>query len=197
MATRRPDVLVVATRNPHKLQEFGRLLGPFGIALEPLGDDARLPPETGATFAENALAKARAAATAMQRPAIADDSGIEAEDLAGAPGVRSARYAGPHATDAENLEKLMREAAPGSGLRYVCALAYCEPLGGEERVFFGDCVGRLAPAARGSRGFGYDPVFLADAAGHNRTMAELSNEEKDSISHRGHAARKLMRWLGQ
>jgi XTP/dITP diphosphohydrolase len=187
--------LVLATRNPHKLAEFRRLLAPAGIVVTPLPEGTQLPPEDGQTFAENALPKARGAAAATGSPAIADDSGIEAEALGGAPGVRSARYAGAHAGDEENLEKLMREAPPGSGLRYVCALAYVDPRTGEERVFFGDCRGRLAETTRGARGFGYDPAFVPDEDGERRTMAELTDEQKDAISHRGHAARKLIGWL--
>jgi XTP/dITP diphosphohydrolase len=187
--------LVLATRSPHKLRELGRLLASAGIAVEPLPAGIALPPEDGATFAENALPKARAAAAATGRPAIADDSGIESEALGGAPGVRSARYAGPDASDEENLIKLMREAPAGSRLRYVCALAYVDPATGEERVFLGECRGRLAGAPRGSGGFGYDPAFLPDEDGHNRTMAELTDREKDAISHRGRALLELVRWL--
>ena len=184
--------LVLATRNEHKLRELGRMLD--GVALEPLPEGVTLPPEDGDTFAANALGKARAAAAALGRPAIADDSGIEAEALGGAPGIRSARYAGPAATDAENLAKLRAEAPPGSGLRYVCVMAYAEP-GGEERTFEGICGGTLAADARGSGGFGYDPAFLPDDVADGRTMAELSDAEKDAISHRGRAARALLGWL--
>src|SRR6202000_1864680 len=102
---------VLATRNPHKLREFNRLLAPASVAVSPLPDDVPLPPEVGATFADNALPKARAAADATGRAAIADDSGIEASALGGRPGVRSARFAGEHATDAQNLAQLLREAA--------------------------------------------------------------------------------------
>ena len=115
--------LVLASRNAHKLKEMRRLLEPAGIAVEELPAEVKLPPEDGATFADNAVPKALAAAAAVGRPAIADDSGIEAAVLGGAPGVRSARYAGVGATDEENLEKLVREAPPDSRLRYVCALA--------------------------------------------------------------------------
>ena len=190
--------LVLATRNPHKIREFERLLEPAGIALEPLPAGIELPPEDGNTFAANALPKANTAAAATGRPAIADDSGIEAEALGGAPGVRSARYAGEHASDQENLDKLLREAPAGSRLRYVCALGYADPAG-EERLFFGYSLGRLADHPRGSGGFGYDPAFVPDAeSGHGgggRTMAELSDAEKDAISHRGAAARALIEWL--
>jgi XTP/dITP diphosphohydrolase len=190
-----PDSLLLATRNPHKVREFRRLLAPAGIAVEPLPDEIELPPEDGATFSDNALSKARAAAAATGRAAIADDSGIESEALGGAPGVRSARYAGNGASDEENLDKLIREAPFGSPLRYVCALAYVDPSGGAQRVFFGECRGRLAEVPRGSGGFGYDPAFLPNENGHNRTMAELSDNEKDAISHRGRAVTELIRWL--
>ena len=188
---------VLATRNPHKLAEFSRVLAPAGIAVRPLPADVTLPPEDGDTFADNALPKARTAAQATGRPSIADDSGIESEALGGAPGVRSARYAADDATDQENLDKLMREAPAGSRLRYVCALAYVHPGTGEERVFFGECTGRLADSPRGSGGFGYDPAFLPDADGQTRTMAELSELEKDAISHRGNAIRALLEWLNR
>ena len=187
--------LVLASRNAHKLKEMRRLLEPAGIAVEELPAGVELPPEDGATFADNAVPKALAAAAAVGSPAIADDSGIEAAALRGAPGVRSARYAGPDATDEENLRKLERDVPSDSRLRYVCALAYVNPDTGEERVFFGDCRGRMAPARAGSNGFGYDPVFVPDATGDNRTMAELSDAEKDAISHRGHAVRALLRWI--
>jgi XTP/dITP diphosphohydrolase len=187
--------VVLATRNAHKIREMKRLLEPAGIGVEPLPDGVDLPPEDGLTFADNALVKAATAASATGRPAIADDSGIEAAALAAAPGVRSARFAGPNATDEQNLEKLVLEAPADSRLRYVCALAYVNPESGEERVFFGDCRGRLARVRAGSNGFGYDPVFVPDATGDNRTMAELTDAEKDAISHRGHAVRALTRWL--
>ena len=185
---------MLATRNPHKLREFGRLLAAAGVTVVALPREIELPPEDGDTFAANALPKARIAAAQTGRPAIADDSGIEAEALDGRPGVRSARYAGEHASDQENLAKLMAEAPAGSGLRYVCALAYVDPDSGEERVFFGDSRGTLSAEPRGERGFGYDPAFLPDGDFGGRTMAELTDEEKDRISHRGAAVRALLRW---
>ena len=187
--------LLLSTRNAHKVREFNRLLAPARIDVEPLPDEVTLPPEDGDTFADNALPKARAAAAATGRAAIADDSGIEAGALDGRPGVRSARYAGPEATDAENLAKLMAEAPAGSPLRYVCALAYVDPASGTERVFFGYCTGRLADAARGSHGFGYDPAFLPDGDYDGRTMAELTDAEKDAVSHRAGAVAELLAWL--
>jgi len=190
-----PSSLLLATRNAHKLREFNRLLAPAQIAVAPLPEDVVLPPEEGDTFADNALPKARAAAAATGQIAIADDSGIEAAALDGRPGVRSARYAGPGATDQDNLDKLMREAPVGSALRYVCALAYVDPGSGLEHVVFGYCRGRLAAEARGSHGFGYDPAFLPDGSEDGRTMAELSDAEKDAISHRAGAVAELLRWL--
>jgi XTP/dITP diphosphohydrolase len=185
--------LLLATRNPHKLREFERLLP--GVSLDALPDDVELPPEDGDTYAANALIKARAAAAATGRPAIADDSGIEAAALDGAPGVRTARYAGEHATDAENLAKLAAEAPAGSKLRYVCVIAHVDPDGGE-RTFEGTTEGVVANAPRGSGGFGYDPLFVPDdGTGDGRTMAELTDAEKDAISHRGRAARALAEWL--
>jgi XTP/dITP diphosphohydrolase len=184
--------VVLATRNAHKLREFRRLLP--GTALEPLPDTVELPPETGASFAENALIKARAASAATDLPAIADDSGIEADALDGRPGVLSARYAGATATDTDNLDKLRAEVPPGSRLRYVCAVAYVEP-GREPRTSEGTCEGRMAGEPRGDGGFGYDPVFVPDDLDDERTMAELSDAEKDRISHRGRAVREAAAWL--
>ena len=186
-----PPRLLVATHNAHKLRELGRLLP--GLALDPLPPGAESPEETGETYAENALIKARAAARATGRAAIADDSGIEAETLGWRPGVRTARFAGPHATDEQNLDKLHREAPAGSRARYVCVVAHVTPEG-EEHLFEGRCEGMLAPEPRGQGGFGYDPIFVPDEA-PGRTMAELSDDEKDAISHRGHAARALLAWL--
>jgi XTP/dITP diphosphohydrolase len=183
--------LVLATRNPHKAREFAALLDGFDIA--PLPADVALPPETGDTFAANALIKARAGAAGAGGPVIADDSGIEAAALCGAPGVYSARFAGEHATDTENLAKLLREAPAGSALAYVCVIALVD--GDGERLFEGRCTGTLAAAPRGSGGFGYDPAFVPDDLDDGRTMAELSLAEKDAISHRGRAARALRAWL--
>jgi XTP/dITP diphosphohydrolase len=187
--------VVLASRNPHKLREMERLFEPAGISVELLPDDIELPPEDGLTFADNALPKALTAASATGRMAIADDSGIEATALSGAPGVLSARFAGADASDEENLSKFVDEVPSDTRLRYVCALAYVNPATGEERVFFGDCRGRMARERAGANGFGYDPVFVPDATGDSRTMAELTDAEKDAISHRGHAVRALLRWI--
>jgi XTP/dITP diphosphohydrolase len=187
--------LVLGTRNRHKLRELERLLAPAGIAVEPLPEDVELPPESGSTFAENALPKARAAAAATGRPAIADDSGIEAAALNGGPGVRSARYAGDRASDEENLRKLVEEVPAGDRLRYVCALAYVDRGSDIEQVFFGECRGTLAAEPHGEGGFGYDPAFVPADGDGDRTMAELREGEKDAISHRGRAVRELVTWL--
>jgi XTP/dITP diphosphohydrolase len=185
--------LVLATRNEHKAREFAGLLAPHEIVALPPG--VTLPPETGDTFAANALVKARTAAAATGLPAIADDSGIEAAALGGAPGVRSARYAGEDASDEENLDKLLREAPAGSPLAYVCAIAYVDAAGGEQ-LAEGRCTGTLAADPRGDGGFGYDPAFLPDDLPDGRTMAELEPGEKHAISHRGRAARALLALLG-
>ncbi|MEA2231488.1 MAG: XTP/dITP diphosphohydrolase [Solirubrobacteraceae bacterium] len=181
--------LVLATRNAHKAREFATLLAPHEIVALP--DDIELPPEDAQTFAENALGKARCAAAKTGLAAIADDSGIESAALGGAPGVRSARYAGEDATDEQNLDKLLREAPAGSPLAYVCALAYADQ-DGAEHVVEGRCTGTLAAQPRGEGGFGYDPAFLPDDVADGRTMAELEPEQKDAISHRGRAARALL-----
>ena len=184
--------LVLASRNPHKAREYAALLE--GVELVTLPEEVALPPETGATFEANALPKARAAARATGQVAFADDSGIEAAALGGAPGVRSARFAGEGASDDDNLAKLIAEAPPGSALAYVCVIALVDPVTGEERTFEGRCTGTMAPAPRGKGGFGYDPVFVPDDA-PGRTMAELTQAEKDAISHRGRAARALLEHL--
>jgi XTP/dITP diphosphohydrolase len=186
--------LVLASRNQHKLRELEALLAP--LELESLPAEVELPPETGETFADNALLKARAAAARTGRAALADDSGIEAAALGGAPGVRSARYAGEHASDGENLAKLLSEVPPGGDTRvaYVCALAWVVPEV-EELVVEGRCEGRLTHRPRGEGGFGYDPAFVPDDYDDGRTMAELTPAEKDAISHRGRAARELLERL--
>jgi XTP/dITP diphosphohydrolase len=189
--------LLVATHNEHKLRELRELLP--GVELDPLPPEIDLPPEEWESFAENALGKARAAHVATGRPAIADDSGIEALGLDGRPGIRSARYAGDHATDEENLAKLLEEVGQQDDRRvtYVSLIALVDE-GGNESIFEGRCEGTLAGEPRGTGGFGYDPAFVPDdtGPGDQRTMAELSPEEKNAISHRGRAARALATHLG-
>ena len=181
--------LVLASRNAHKLRELAELMAPHELAALP--DDVELPPETATTFAGNALIK-----VATGRPSLADDSGIAASALGGAPGVFSARYAGAHATDEENLRKLLREVPPDAdlGVAYVCVLAVVDP-GGGEVLAEGRCEGELTHHPRGDGGFGYDPAFVPADLDDGRTMAELEPAEKDAISHRGRAARELVRKL--
>lgn len=190
--------MILATRNQHKVKEMAELLP--GVDLRPLSDEVELPPETGDSFEANALIKARAAHAATSEVTIADDSGIEAKDLGGAPGIYSARYAGEGASDEDNLSKLLREVGAAGGNRraaYVCAIALIDGQG-HEYVFEATCEGTLLEEGRGSGGFGYDPAFVPDETGHNdhRTMAELTPEEKHAVSHRGKAARMLARHLG-
>jgi XTP/dITP diphosphohydrolase len=188
--------VVVSTRNEHKLRELREILD--SLELLPLPAEVELPPEDAETFAENALDKARAAHAATGMAAIADDSGIAARALGGRPGPRSARYAGPDATDEENLNLLLRELADKEdrSVAYVCALAFVAADGREELVE-GRCEGTLASEPRGTRGFGYDPAFVPVDTGpeDDRTMAELDPDEKHAISHRGRAARKLAELL--
>jgi XTP/dITP diphosphohydrolase len=189
---------VLATRNQHKVREMAELLP--GIDLRPLPEEIASPPETGETFEANALIKARSAHAATGEATLADDSGIEAADLGGAPGVYSARYAGEGASDETNLEKLLRKVDAAGGDRraaYVCALALIDEQG-HEYVFEARCEGTLLREGRGDGGFGYDPAFVPDETGHSdqRTMSELSPEEKNAISHRGKAVRMLARHLG-
>jgi XTP/dITP diphosphohydrolase len=187
--------VLLATRNPGKLAELRRLLadGPFevlGLADVPEFPEA---PETGATFAENALAKARDAAAATGLPSVADDSGLAVEALNGMPGVLSARWCGRHGDDLANLELLLGQLADvpdeRRGAAFVCAAALVVP-GGPETVVHGEWRGRIVRAPRGANGFGYDPIFVPD--GEERTSAELSSEEKDAASHRGRAMRALL-----
>jgi XTP/dITP diphosphohydrolase len=189
--------LVLGSRNPHKLRELGELLAPH--ELDPVPPEVELPPETGSTFAANALVKARASAAGAGATALGEDSGIVVAALGGAPGVRSARYAGEDATDEQNLDKLLRETegAEDRAAAYVCALAIGTGEG-QEHVFEGRCEGRLARVPRGSGGFGYDPIFIpSDGPDGETTMAQLAPASKNAISHRGKAARLLLAWLEQ
>ncbi len=185
--------MIFATANKHKLREMRELLPE--LELKALPDGVVLPPEEGESFAVIALEKARAAHAASGEAAIGDDSGIEAMALGGRPGIHSARYGGPAASDEENLEKLLREVAAAGDERraaYHCALALVDA-DGSERVFEARCEGRLIEQPRGDGGFGYDPAFVPDDTGPDdeRTMSELSQAEKNEISHRGRAARLL------
>jgi len=184
--------VLLATRNPKKLVELQRIL--TGVSLVGLDDVPPYPevPETGLTFPENALIKARAGVIATGLPTVADDSGITVDALNGMPGVFSARWSGRHGDDKANLELLLAQvvdvADPLRGAAFVCAAAFVMP-DGREWTVEGEMRGRLVRAPRGSGGFGYDPIFVAD--GETRTNAELSPGEKDAISHRGKAFRAL------
>jgi XTP/dITP diphosphohydrolase len=208
VATAQPDVtamaadtVVLATRNAAKLRELARILGAeegahdrgTQIRLAGLDEFPGAPdvPETGATFEENALLKARAIADYTGLPAVADDSGLCVDALNGMPGVLSARWAGGHGDDQANLELVLAQVAdvPSArlGARFVCAAALVTDSG--EWVVTGQVEGRLIRAPRGSGGFGYDPIFLPD--GFDQTTAEMTAEAKDAISHRGRAFRAL------
>jgi len=190
----RPRV-VLATSNQHKLREIEAILGGSLFSLVGLQEypGVTLPPETGESFEANAIGKAVAAAAGAGIIAIGDDSGIEVDALGGRPGIRSARYAGPGATDEQNLELLLHEMrdVPEDRRqgRFVCAIAVADPTGAVQ-VVRRTCEGVITRAARGRNGFGYDPVFLIP--GDGRTLAEFAAAEKDAISHRGQAVRAAL-----
>lgn len=195
-----PERTAIASRNAHKLRELGRICADWPtvwVTVE-THDPASFPDveETAETYLENALLKAHAVASALGVPAVADDSGIEVDALGGKPGPRSARYAGEHATDEENLDRLMQalRGIPGSGrtARYRCVAALAFP-DGKELHAEGTCEGTLVPKRRGEGGFGYDPAFVPE--GWEETMAELTDQQKDRISHRGRAFRALKELL--
>jgi XTP/dITP diphosphohydrolase len=185
--------VVLATTNPGKQEEIRALLagGPLEILTAP-----DLPPveESGATYAENATRKALSAAAHTGSWALADDSGLEVDALGGRPGVESARFSGPGATDASNRAKLLKElrGRPPAyrKARFVCVMALAGP-DGTVRLAEGECPGRIGTEERGAGGFGYDPLFLLLELG--KTMAELGAAEKNRVSHRAKAAEKLLR----
>jgi XTP/dITP diphosphohydrolase len=190
-----PERLAIASRNAHKLREIGRICADWPVGWVTMDTHEGPWPdveEPHDTYLENALVKAREVALALGVPAVADDSGIEVDALDGAPGPRSARYAGEDAADADNLEALLHalEGLPGPArtARYRCVAAVAWP-DGREVWAEGSCEGALETAPRGSGGFGYDPAFVPE--GSDRTMAELAEAEKDRISHRGRAFRSL------
>ncbi|NIH82034.1 RdgB/HAM1 family non-canonical purine NTP pyrophosphatase [Amycolatopsis viridis] len=190
--------VLLATRNAKKLGELRRILAAEGIGgLEVVGlsDVPEFPeaPETGATFEENALAKARDAVAATSLPAVADDSGLTVDALNGMPGVLSARWSGRHGDDQANLDLVLAQLTDTPderrGAAFVCAAALVLP-DGTETVVRGEWRGALLREARGSNGFGYDPIFRPE--GENRTSAEMAPAEKDAASHRGRALRALL-----
>jgi XTP/dITP diphosphohydrolase len=186
--------IILATNNKNKVREINAILTSFGIAVESAASAGGIPEveENGTTFAENALVKAGAAASHLGLPALADDSGLEIPALGGRPGVYSARYAGPGCTYADNNRKLLDEMAglegEKRGGRFVCAaaLAFAD---GQEYVVEGELPGTVTTETRGSGGFGYDPIFVPN--GYDRTLAEMSADEKNEISHRRRAFEKM------
>ena len=190
-----PSQLVLATANPGKTRELRALVGEWGpIDVRSLADfpDVRLPEEDGATYADNAVLKARAVATATGLPALADDSGLEVEALSGAPGVRSARFAPSDAERIARLLEVLRDAEDRRA-RFRCVVALAWPDGRLEQAE-GACTGRIAERTIGAGGFGYDPLFVADELG--RTFAAATAEEKARVSHRARAVRALGERLG-
>ena len=189
--------VVLATRNAHKVKELARILGD-AVTLSGLDEfpDAPEVPETGLTFADNSLLKARAIAAYTGLPAIADDSGLAVDALHGMPGIFSARWSGRHGDDRANLDLLLGQLADVTqrGAQFICVAALVVP-GGSERTVTGVLPGTVTRKPRGSNGFGYDPVFVPE--GEQRTTAELTPDEKDAISHRGRAFRALAPLIAQ
>ncbi|HET9694270.1 MAG TPA: RdgB/HAM1 family non-canonical purine NTP pyrophosphatase [Steroidobacteraceae bacterium] len=195
MTHRWPTAVVLATGNAGKLRELREILAPWHVAVHALAEFTQgAADETGLTFVENALIKARFAASVSHLPAIADDSGLEVDALHGAPGIYSARYAGPGSDDQANNDKLLRELGsvpdPERTARYRCAMVYLRwPEDPAPIVAQGAWEGRIAREPRGRGGFGYDPLFLVDGS---TTAAELTADDKNRRSHRGQALRALV-----
>lgn len=195
-----PPRVVLATGNAGKLREMNAILAPWHVTVLPLSEFTRdAADETGLSFVENAILKARFASQAAALPAIADDSGLEVDALHGAPGIYSARYAGAAADDAANNAKLLHELADVDDqhrtARYRCAMVFLRwPADPAPIVCQASWEGRIAREPRGSGGFGYDPLFIV--AGSARTAAEFDAVEKNRVSHRGQALRKLVAAIG-
>lgn len=200
------NTVVVATKNQGKVQEFAHAFAPYGIEVRSMFDYPNLPEivEDGTTFAENAFKKAKTVADVLQIPVLADDSGLCVDRLDGAPGVYSARYAGEGATDADNNAKLMNaleelqlgedtEQPLLSTARFVCSLVLYDPVSGRTLTAEGTVEGWITSTPSGSSGFGYDPLFYVSQ--EQKTMADLTMEQKQAISHRGEALRKLVMQL--
>ncbi len=193
------SAVVLASGSPHKLAEFRQLFCGSPVRIRPPTDVATPPEvnETGATFLQNARLKAVAYAQACRAWCLADDSGLEVDSLGGAPGVRSARYAGPNATDDMRNRKLLTALADvpkaRRTARFRCAVVLAAPDGSIVYTALRACEGRIAREPRGAHGFGYDPLFVVGAG--DRTMAELTADEKNRVSHRGQAARAARRFL--
>ena len=187
--------LIIATTNPGKLREYRELFSGFEAELESLRafDDLEVPAETGATFAENAVIKAREYARQTGELVLADDSGLEITALGGAPGVHSARFGGDGSAYEEKIGMILdrMRGAEDRSARFVCVIAVARPDGTVAATATGECLGGIADGPRGSNGFGYDPVFVP--LGHERTLAEMTDEEKSALSHRGRAAEQIIR----
>jgi len=197
MRLARGSTLVVASHNPGKVREIRDLLAPFGVETRGAAElGLAEPEETGMTFAENAALKARAAAKASGMPALADDSGLAVDSLGGAPGIYSARWAGEAKDFSIAMARVERELKDKGtrdfGAKFVCALALCLPDGNCE-IFEGEVHGTLGFPPRGTKGFGYDPIFVAD--GMTETFGEIGPEQKHAISHRARAFAKLIEAL--
>jgi XTP/dITP diphosphohydrolase len=196
-------IIVLATKNTGKVKEFQQLLKNFPVEIKNLNDFGPIPEveEDGATFDDNAYKKASFAAKVLGLPAIADDSGLIVEALAGAPGVKSARYGGENATDQENIDKLLRamEGKTDRRAAFECVISIAAP-SGPALTYEGRCEGEITTSPKGNSGFGYDPVFYYPEYG--KTFAEISSEEKNRVSHRGKALGevvaefdKILAWL--
>lgn len=188
------ESVIIATKNKGKAKEFEKLFLPKGLAVKTLLDypDIEDVEETGSTFEENAILKAETIANNLGVRVIADDSGLEIDALEGRPGVYSARYAGSEKNDENNIDKVLDELHGVPEIertaRFCCALAMAEP-GNETLTVFGTCEGRILNERRGTNGFGYDPIFFVET--EQKAMAELASDEKNKISHRANAIRKL------
>lgn len=188
--------VVVATRNKKKIEEIKRILEGTALSILTLDNfpECQEVEEDGSTFEANAIKKAISASKCTEKPALSDDSGLEVYALGGAPGVLSSKYAGKDADDKKNIEKLLHEMRSFTNrkARFVCCIALAFP-DGRVKTFHGYTRGRIGTEPKGSNGFGYDPVFYPE--GHNKTFAEMNDKEKDALSHRGKALRKLQTYL--
>ncbi|MGM7720929.1 XTP/dITP diphosphatase [Metabacillus sp. Hm71] len=193
--------IIIATKNPGKVKEFEALLSPIGFHVQSLLDypDSIDVEETGVTFEENAILKAEAISEAYQRMTIADDSGLAIDYLGGRPGIFSARYAGPAKDDQANISQVLEELTGVKSMedrsaRFICALALSIP-GQQTKTVVGTCEGYIAMKQQGENGFGYDPIFIVK--GLNQTMASIPKEEKNRISHRAEAIKKILEVIKQ
>ncbi len=191
--------LLIASRNTGKAREWQQLLEDSPFRLQTLRDFPACPeaPETGDTFEENALMKARFYAQQTNCLTFADDSGLEVNALNSAPGIRSARYGAPHFTDAERTDYLLKQLddATNRTARFVCVVAFVKPYSVDVATFRGTCEGSIAHRPRGANGFGYDPVFIPE--GYDKTFAELDAKIKNHLSHRAQASRLMRRYLAR